>query len=154
MNALRSARGLIVVRVSRALRTDVLNEIAPECDIDQLKAATDGERRCASVARGAGEGELVGVARGVRFACFLVRGLIEVFRIDVLAAGQEQCVNAVQRSDSGLGRNGRENEWRHPRGDEGVGVRFVYAHTWPAANDFSGRGYEDAWRAAAWLRVS
>jgi hypothetical protein len=154
VNALRSARGLIVVRVSRALSTDVLNEVAPECDIDQLKAATDGERGRVPVASGAGEGKLVGVARGVRFACFLVRGLIEVLRIDVLAAGQEQCVNAVQSSYSRLGRNGRENEWRHPRRDEGVGVRFVYAHTWPAANDFGRRGYEDAWRGAAWLRVS
>ena len=154
MNALGSSGGLIVVRVGRALRTDILNEGAPERDIDQLRAATDGECRRMPVASGAGEGQLAAVACSMRFARLFVRRLIEVLRIDVLAAGQKQCVNAVERRDSRPGTDGWENEWRHPRRDEGVGVRFVHAHAWPAANDFGRRGNEDARRVAVRLRVS
>ena len=154
MNALGSSGGLIVVRLGRALRTDILNEGTPERDIHQLRAATDGECRRVPVASSAGEGELAGVARGVCFARLLVRGLIEVLGIDVLAAGEEQPVDAVEGRYGRFGGDGRENEWRHSRRDEGVGVRFVYAHAWPAANDFGRRGNEDAGRVAARLRVS
>ena len=154
VNALGSSGGLIVVRLGRALRTDILNEGTPERDIDQLRAATDRECRRAPVASGAGEGELAGIAGGVCFAGLLVRGLIEVLGIDVLAAGEEQRVDAVECRQGRSRGNRRENEWRHPRGDEGVGVRLVYAHARPAANDFRRRGNEDAWRVAARLRVS
>jgi len=136
------------------LRTDVLNQGTSERDVDQLCASTDGKRRRAAFAGALSEGELAGVTSGVRLAGLVVRRLIVVRGGNVFAAREEQRVDAAERLESGVRLNGRKNEWRHPRGDECVGVGFVHAHARPAANDFCRRGDEDARRAAARLRVS
>jgi hypothetical protein len=153
MDTLGSARGLVVIDVARLLRTDVLNQCTSKRDVDELCASADGKRRRAPFTSGTGEGELAGIAPGVRLGGLVVRRLIVVFGVDVLAAGEEQRVDTVEGSDSGSGRDGWKNEGRHPRGDEGVRVGFVDAHARAPANNFCGRGDEDLWGAAAPLRV-
>ena len=84
--------------------------------VHQLQAATDAEHRQAALARGGEEGELEPVAGRVHRAELRRRVHAVPHRVDVLAAGEQHGVDALERVRRVLGRDGGRQDDRHRAG--------------------------------------
>jgi hypothetical protein len=80
----------IVVKRSRTLAWNVLDERSAERDVHDLSAATNSQRRNGTVPSLARESELVGVSGGVRRSGSRVRRDSVVGRIEIFAAGEHE----------------------------------------------------------------
>ena len=75
----------------------VLDEVAAARDVQHLEAAADREHRHVARERGLEQRELAAVALGVRSVRLRMRLGAVLLRIEVVAAGEEQAVERVER---------------------------------------------------------
>ena len=113
--AVEIAEGLDVLELEVVVVRDVEMKRASEGDVEDLKAAADGEERQALFERARDDGEFPGVAGEVGFLdqAGIRHGLTQVFTGDIKAAGEEQAVDALG-NDAGAG---------VPEADIGVGAK-------------------------------
>ena len=126
---------------------------AAECDVDDLRAATDPEQRDTALYRAAHQRGLPGVSVPARLYGLVGGGVALLAvgrRIQIASAGEDQAVKAVQHSLGGLcglrrqqhGGAAREVDAFHVDGGQKCGVHIPD----PALRLLQIRGQADDWR--------
>ncbi len=105
----------VVLERAGALRGDVLNQAAPRLNVEHLNASAYRQDRHAQPARGGDERDLRRVASLTHCSEVGVPLLAEIFRRDVLSAGQDEAIDAREDTLGGqwIGQ-GRHHEWYEP----------------------------------------
>src|SRR2546429_1832542 len=141
---LAGGRGGVVDRAAPALAREVLVQRSAQGDVQDLDAATDGEDRKPAPLRAGDERQLDGITGGIGFAELGVRRRAVAGRLDVLASGEHQPLDAVEGGARGVGLEHRWHEQGHEAGArEGAHVRDVEGDAFPTAVGATRRAYRD-----------
>ncbi len=81
----------------------MLMQRSAECDVEHLGTAADAQQRHPPAQRGGEQGELPGVPVAGRFVGDRVRPVSIGRRVDVPAAGDDQCVDPVEHPGGDIG---------------------------------------------------